>query len=377
MRILIATGSLAIRAGPETYARDLVGALTRAGHAVAVYSPILGEMADDFRVAGAAVLDRLDTVSWTPEILHGQHCLDMMTALCRFPATPAVFVSHGWMHWGDTPPRHPRILRYVAVDGPTRDHAVQRCGIPPAQVSLVPNFVDLERYGPRAPLPPRPQRALVLSNYAREDTYLPLVREACRRTGITVDVAGYGVGRPVSQPERVLPAYDVVFAKGRAALEAAAVGTAVVVCDAFGLGPMVTTQNMQVLRTLEGDYWRWYSPLRVDRLEQEIGRYDARDAAEVTRWVREVAGADRAGAELVRLYEDAVAEHRERPPDPVAETNAVAQHLAWLSRITKEDLVERDPLAGLAVRLRNRLARVPLAARLLVRLSAMARSCLG
>ena len=45
--------------------------------------------------------------------------------------------------------------------------------------------------------------------------------------------------------------------------------------------------------------------------------------------------------------------------------------------VIKEDLVERDPLAGLAVRLRNRLARLPLAAPLLLRLSAFLRSRFG
>ena len=377
MRVLITTGSLASRGGPEMYVRDLTVALARAGHTTAIYSPILGEVADDFRAAGATVLDRLNDAPWVPDVVHGQHSLDAMTALCHFPATPAVFVSHGWTHWSDIPPRHPRILRYVAVDAPTRDSATQRCGIPGTQIRLVPNFVDLERYGPRSPLPPRPRRALVLSNYAREDTHLPVVREACLRAGIALDVAGYGTGRPVRRPERILPQYDLVFAKGRAALEAVVVGTAVVVCDAFGLGPMVTTENMRVLRALEGNYLQWYSPLRTERLEREIGRYDPNDAAEVTRWARTVADADHARDTLVALYQEAGAESAAGRPDPAAEARAVATYLAGLSHVIKEDLVERDPLAGLAVRLRNRLARLPLAAPLLLRLSAFLRSRFG
>ena len=35
--------------------------------------------------------------------------------------------------------------------------------------------------------------------------------------------------------------YDLVFAKARCALEAMAVGAAVVLCDTHGLGPMVTS----------------------------------------------------------------------------------------------------------------------------------------
>jgi hypothetical protein len=204
-----------------------------------------------------------------------------------------------------------------------------------------------------------------------------VVREACARAGIALDVAGYGIGRPVRHPERILPAYDLVFAKGRAALEAVVVGTAVIVCDAFGLGPMITTENMRVLRALEGNYLQWYAPLRAERLEREIRRYDPENAAEVTEWARTVAGADHACETLVALYREALTESAARQPDPAAEANAVATYLAWLSRFTKENLVERDPLAGLAVRLRNRLARLPLAAPLLLRLSAAVRSRIG
>jgi hypothetical protein len=40
----------------------------------------------------------------------------------------------------------------------------------------------------------------------------------------------------------------------------------------------------------------------------------------------------------------------------------------------KEQLVERDPFAGFAVRLRNRLTRIPLLATFLLRLSARIRA---
>ena len=38
--------------------------------------------------------------------------------------------------------------------------------------------------------------------------------------------------------------YDIVFAKARAAIEAMAVGAAVIVCDFDGVGPMVSTENV-------------------------------------------------------------------------------------------------------------------------------------
>src|SRR5690606_10549363 len=117
-----------------------------------------------------------------------------------------------------------------------------------ARVHLRPNAVDLARFRARGPLPLRPARALLFSNYAREDTHLPVVREACARAGLPRDVIGAGAGRAVAAPETILGDYDLVFAKGRSALEALAVGAAVVLCDFRGIGPMVTSANLDALR---------------------------------------------------------------------------------------------------------------------------------
>ncbi len=38
-----------------------------------------------------------------------------MAALARFPGVPAIYVCHGWLPWEETPPRHPRLRRYVTV----------------------------------------------------------------------------------------------------------------------------------------------------------------------------------------------------------------------------------------------------------------------
>lgn len=46
----------------------------------------------------------------------------------------------------------------------------------------------------------------------------------------------------------MLGGYDLVFAKARCALEAMAVGCAVVLCDVGGLGPLVTRAQVQHLR---------------------------------------------------------------------------------------------------------------------------------
>src|SRR5205085_9379000 len=96
-------------------------------------------------------------------------------------------------------------------------------------VGVLLQFVDLERCRPRPPLPAKPRRALILCNQTKENAYLEAARAACAGAGVSLDVYGLGVGRPCERPGELLAAYDIVFAKGRTALEALAVGASVVV----------------------------------------------------------------------------------------------------------------------------------------------------
>jgi hypothetical protein len=374
MRILMTNSTLALRGGTEAYVQDLAMALVRAGHEVTAYSNILGEAALELRAARIHVVSDLALAPWTPDIVHGHHNMEALTALLQFPAVPAIFVSHGWTKWLDVPLRHPRVLNHVAVDGPTRDALVGRHGIPADRVRLIPNFIDLHRFKARGLLPDRPRRALVFSHYASEDTYVPKVRQACRTRGVALDVMGYGVGRPIRRPEEVLGDYDLVFAKGRAALEALVCGCSVIVCDDFGLGPMITTENIKVLRTLEGRYMQWFSATSVDGLLRQMDRYNPADVAALTTWLRSTAGADLAADEFVNLYGETLAAWARTDVDPVAESHAAAAHLRWVSSYVKEQFVERDPFAGIAVSLRNRLTRIPFLAPVLMRLSAHIRA---
>src|SRR5262249_52888507 len=150
--------------------------------------------------------------------------VETMTALLRFPNTPAVFFCHGWIPWEETPPKHPRILRFVAVDETCRDRLACESGVAEERVSVVLNSVDMDQFVPRAPLPLKPERALVFSNGASESTHVGAVREACRRRRLALDVVGAESGNVSTKPHELLRQYDIVFAKARCALEALAVG---------------------------------------------------------------------------------------------------------------------------------------------------------
>ena len=112
----------------------------------------------------------------------------------------------------------------------------------------------------------------------------------------------------VTSPETVLPAYDLVFAKGKAAMEAMAVGDAVVLCDQAGAGRMVTSAQFDQLRLFNFGYEALREPLRREPLLREMARYDAADAERVRDLIRSSASLTAAVQKLVRIYEEVVGE---------------------------------------------------------------------
>ena len=367
LKVLITNFSLRERTGTEMYAFDLARGLLARGHAPVLYSPRPGPLAELIRRETVPVVDDLDRLSAPPDIIHGQHADETVTALVRFPAAPAVYVCHDWYFAGDAPPRFPRVLRYVAVDSACRDKLVYEHGVPEGRVSVLLQFVDLEKFLPRAPLPARPRRALVLCNQTKENAHLEAARAACRRAGVTLDVYGLGVGRPVERPEVLLADYDVVFAKARTALEASAVGCWVVVYWWRRLGPPVTLSNFEQLRLDNFGMRSMTAELTPEEfgrgVAEALARYDPAEAARVSGRVRAEAGLDRLVPEFVSVYETAIAEHAAGggARDEEAEARAAARYLRAL---TLSKGRQYDALYDSATfRVRERLLRVPLLGR--------------
>jgi glycosyl transferase family 4 len=363
LRILITNHFLRGRTGSELYVCELATSLLRRGYTPIVYSPQLGQSARELRDATIPVVDNLDAIASPLDLIHGQHHVETMTALLRFRDVPAVFFCHGWLPWEETPPKHPRILRFVAVDDTCRDRLVCESAAPEERVSVILNSVDMEQFLPRAPLPTRPTRALVFSNRATESTHLAAVREACRRTQLTLDVIGSDSGNISARPQDILGQYDIVFAKARCALEALAVGSAVILCDTAGAGPMVTTSEMDQLRRLNFGVRTLRESIDPDGLEKEIARYDPEDAAEVSRRIRTSAGREWAIDQIVAVYQDIIREFEVTTRDPSSEARAEAIYLQQLARHFEDErnfLLNRETFS-----LRKRLLNLPIAGGLL------------
>lgn len=331
LRILITNITMAHRTGTETYVRDLAISLLKRGHTPIVYTTDPGQVSNELRSAGVPVVDDLTSLAVTPDVIHGHHHPETVTALLRFPDTPAIFACHDRLAWHDSPPRFPRVLRYLAVDDNCRDRLLYEEGIPPERLQVIPNSVDLERFKLRSPLPQQPKRALAFSNYARTDDTLPLLQSACERAGIVLDVIGAGVGKPCAHPEEVIPNYDVVFAKARCALEALACGASVILWHDHLLGPLVTSQDLERLRRLNLGRRTLTRPLHAAAVDEALRAYDAVDAAEVTRRVREEAGLEKMTDQLVDLYRDVISEGRTAGSHPAEDLVSAANYLRHLA----------------------------------------------
>src|SRR5258706_11275157 len=327
-RVLIATHSATSCSGSDLYTRDLALALLRRGWQPCVFATVLGYVAEELRQATIPVTDDISAIAAAPHVIHGHHHLETLMALARFPGVPALFVCHDGLTWHSTPPRTPRIGQYVAVDRNCRDRMIFEHGIPESAVRILPNAVDLERFRRRAPLPPRPERALVFSNAASSDSFAATIEAACAQRGITLDIIGRAAGNKTEHPEEILSRYDIVFGKARCALEATATGAAVIVCDAGGLAGMITTRDLDAIKQVNFGARLLQRPITEETIAAGIDRYDADDAAKVTEAGRATAGIELLVEQFIELYDDL------RPITMSAEDDlrAMAESLSYLSK---------------------------------------------
>jgi hypothetical protein len=139
-----------------------------------------------------------------------------------------------------------------------------------------------------------------------------------------------------------------------------AAGAAVVMYDAAGMGPLVTTYELDRLRALNFGIRGLRNQVSIDALEREIARYDADDATQVSHRIRSVAGRDSVIDEIISIYKEAIEEFNNTELDPAADERAAAEYLRLLSARLKENDVlrgERDWIKHLSEQRTDALAK--------------------
>ena len=323
MRILITNLFVANFSGSEAVVELLADALSKMGHVPMIFAPTLGPQAARMEARGHIVVDRLANLPERPDVMHLQHITPALMAMAAFPDVPAVFTCHSATIEIEAPRLHPQIRKFVAVDDLCRALCVGR-EVPVDRLSVILNAVDLTRFQARPPLPPKPKAALMLTkNWEHQG----LVRAACAKAGIRLDELGPATGKMSEEIEKELPRYDIVFATARMALEAAAVGCAVVVADGRGFAGMLRSDNLKAWRRLNLGIGLLTAPVTAGALDTAIAAYDAADAAVVCEALRAEASADDFAAAYLDLYAQAIAEGVPRDPSTAAAT------AAWLEEL--------------------------------------------
>ena len=309
MNILITQHRLTDRGDSELYTLELAHRLIQQGHCVIVYCPRLGPLADTFLEATIPVVDCLSSIEHAPDIIHGQSGMETLTAMIRFAETPVVYVMHDWSSPFDRPPLLARIRKYVAVEKTCFDRLTLKVGCPAERATILQPTVDTKKFWKRKPLPDLPKQGLFYSDDLDQGPLADL-QAACDQHGIALDRSA-AVLKECEQPlETILPKYDLVFAHGRCAAEALAVGCAVVLCSQKKSGPMISSNEVE-------QFSRFNFGMRLvphnhsqGRLSHVIKTYDAADADITCNWVRETAESNHWISQLVELYESAINEYK-------------------------------------------------------------------
>ena len=330
LTVLIANIYLTGRSGTEIVTREVAFALMRAGHRPIVYAPGLGPIAEEIRARGIPVTDDISTIAADIDIIHGNHTQVTAIAAARFPNAAALYFAHDFVAWHSAPPLLASIRKYVAVDDTVAERLQFEAGIPADRIVTLLNAVDTDRFLPGPPLPEHPRRALA---FAKNTQHLHAVRAACAERGIELDVIGASIGGIVSEPETLLPQYDLVFASALSALEAMACGRAVIVCDGRGLAGMARSETWDLWRRRNFGLRVLQQRLSAEAIAAEIDRYDVVDAAEISKRTRQEASMSKWLNACLSLYGEAISQHRAAPADKDALNLSLARHMqTWLPK---------------------------------------------
>jgi hypothetical protein len=336
MKILITNQRMAKRTGTELYVFELALELLSRGHTPIVFAPQQGALSEQLRSRTVPVVDQLSKIGSVPDVIHGHHFEPLLCAALRFPRTPAVFCCHSWNSELDEPPRLSRIQTYAAVDNTCRDRLIYEFGIPEERTALIHNFVNLERFACRGPLPDKPKKALLFTNRRVVGNFRAAISSACRQHNIDLEFLGAGSGKQCETPEQVLPKYDLVFARGKAAIESLAVGAAVIVCDRKGLGPLVRTENFDHMRDLNFGRRLFTQPMTAANVSAEIAHYSPSDMTVVCGQIRNLSSLQLIVDQWLSLYQQTVEDYQPDTASLEGDLIAASAHLESLGKFIQQ-----------------------------------------
>ena len=312
-RVLLVTIKLDRRTGTEVVCSETAHALRKRNHAVSIYVQQDGATADSLRADGFEVVTDLTALGSVPEVIQANQTYPLLEAVARFPDVPAISICHDATVWFSEPVDLPSIRRHVAVDFACRDRIANRFPHLADRIEILHNAVDLDAFQPRAPLPEQPERAVILAKHP--GSYLDAVRAACAQRGLALSIVGPAAGNEVDNLPAFFRECDLVFASARSALEALAVGCAVIVLDGRGFAGLVTSETVSAWRQNNFGLRLLSQPASAELILAAIDRYGPAEAQLVSGFIREHSSLERYLDRLESMYRDVIAEGTAQPVD--------------------------------------------------------------
>jgi hypothetical protein len=240
MRIVIGALALANPAGTETYVSLVARELQRLGHDVVVVAEELGAMAAHMQRQGVVVTSATAGLPDGCDAILANDTPSAASLAARFPGARLVHVAHSDVFDHQLPVLVPGVTDAVVVCSDRFAARMQALALDVPVVRLrLP--VDIDHYLGTGPLPQRPRRALIVSNYLTGERRRALV-DAWAGQGVTCTQIGV-LTEPQFDPAPAMRAADIVVAKAGAALEGMACERAVYVYDQFGGDGWITPDN--------------------------------------------------------------------------------------------------------------------------------------
>jgi Glycosyltransferase Family 4 len=337
-RVLLVTVGLVGRTGTEVVTLETARGLRDRGCDVAIYAPQVGALGETMRASGFVVTKNAEFGDWVPDLIQANQTYPLVTVVCRFPDVPVVTICHDARVWYSEPLDLPNIQKQLAVDDACRERIATALPHLAEHVEVLHNSVDLDQFRPRARLPHRPRRALILTKHA---SHVDAIRAACADIGLSVEALGSGVGREVDDLPARLPEFDLVFATARMALEALAVGCAVIVVDGRGLAGLVTLDVVASWRHRNFGFSLLTRTGSHQEIVSEIQRYDADDAGLVSQFIRRNSSLSAYLNRLEQIHTEVLARSPARPIDRDFLITALGQALVTLTTSLERQMRER------------------------------------
>ena len=164
MRIVIGAQGLANPGGTETYVATVARELERLGHDVTVLGGELGPVAEGMEAAGTRVARSDEELPADCDAVLAQDATMTAVLADRYPDARVVFVVHSDRSDHQMPVLIPDVVDAVVACS-DRFAARMRALAMDVPIVRMRQPIDTIRFARTRPLPARPRRALILSNY--------------------------------------------------------------------------------------------------------------------------------------------------------------------------------------------------------------------